>query len=95
MRSASSVGVNYSSACRGRSRADFIAKLSIVEEEADETIYWMELLEELGQKTNSQLQRLKGEAKQLVAIVEENSQGQCQLTIVDCRIVIRLKPSFF
>ncbi len=48
---------------------DEIAKLSIVEEEADESMYWMELLEELGTDQNKELQRVKCEANQLVAIV--------------------------
>ena len=42
LRSATSVGANYRSACRGRSTADVLSKLAIVEEEADESIYWME-----------------------------------------------------
>ncbi len=69
VRCASSVGANYRAACRARSRADFLAKLSIVEEEADETMYWLELLEELGVGLNDQLARLKDEAGQLTAIV--------------------------
>ena len=44
VRSGTSVGANYRSACRGKSTADVLAKLAIVEEEADETIYWLELL---------------------------------------------------
>jgi four helix bundle protein len=44
VRCATSVGANYRSACRGKSTADVLAKLAIVEEEADETIYWLELL---------------------------------------------------
>jgi four helix bundle protein len=44
LRSATSVGANYRAACRARSAADMIAKLKIVEEEADETLYWLELL---------------------------------------------------
>ncbi|MFZ2196586.1 MAG: four helix bundle protein, partial [Thermodesulfovibrionales bacterium] len=43
-----SAGANYRAACRARSTADFIAKVGIVEEEADESIYWMELLVESG-----------------------------------------------
>jgi four helix bundle protein len=66
IRSASSVGANYRSACRGKSRADFIAKLSVVEEEADESIYWMELLEALRQTPNTELASLKDEANQLL-----------------------------
>ena len=44
LRSATSVGANYRAACRAKSTADFLHKLSIVEEEADESIYWLELL---------------------------------------------------
>jgi four helix bundle protein len=44
LRSGTSVGANYRSACKGRSKAEFIAKLGIVEEEADETTYWLELI---------------------------------------------------
>ena len=57
MRSASSVGANYRTACRARSKADFISKLSIVEEEADESVYWMEILEGLGMGYDATLQR--------------------------------------
>lgn len=46
LRSATSVGANYRAACRAKSKADMIAKLSIVEEEGDETLYWLELLVE-------------------------------------------------
>ena len=42
IRSASSVAANYRAACRGRSRAEFIAKLGIVEEESDETVFWLD-----------------------------------------------------
>ncbi len=48
IRSATSVGANYRSACRGKSTADVIAKLSLVEEETDESLYWMELIVEVG-----------------------------------------------
>jgi four helix bundle protein len=44
VRSGTSIGANYRSACRGKSIADVLAKLAIVEEEADETVYWLELL---------------------------------------------------
>ena len=69
IRSASSVGANYRAACRAKSRADFVAKLSIVEEEADESVYWMEMLEGLGMGDDTTLRKLKGEAAQLVAIM--------------------------
>ena len=48
LRAATSVGANYRAACRAKSSADFIAKMGIVEEEADECLYWMELLIESG-----------------------------------------------
>jgi four helix bundle protein len=46
IRSSTSVGANYRASCRAKSTSDFINKLKIVEEEADETIYWLEILEE-------------------------------------------------
>lgn len=46
IRSATSVGANYRAACRGRSKAEYFAKLSITVEETDETLYWLEILEE-------------------------------------------------
>ena len=69
IRCSSSMGANYRAACRGKSTADFIIKLKIVEEEADETVYWLEIVDELlpGDKTESQ--QLLNEAKQLVSIV--------------------------
>jgi four helix bundle protein len=69
MRSATSVGANYLSACRAKPKVDFIAKLSNVEEEADESIYWVELLEEWEMRQDKGLQRLRDEANQSVAII--------------------------
>jgi four helix bundle protein len=60
--------VNYRSACRAKSKADFIAQLSIVEEETDESIYGLELLEEL-RVQEPELPRLKDEGNPLVAIM--------------------------
>jgi four helix bundle protein len=68
LRSGTSVGANYRSACRAKSTADFIFKMSIVEEEADETIYWMELLIEAGLLERDRLEKLITEANQLVAM---------------------------
>ena len=48
LRSSTSIGANYRAVCRAKSTADFINKLKIVEEETDETIYWLEVLEESG-----------------------------------------------
>ena len=68
LRSGTSVGANYRSACRARSTADFISKMGVVEEEADETIYWMELLIESGLVRQEDLTHLLDEANQILAI---------------------------
>lgn len=68
LRSGTSVGANYRAACRARSRVDFVAKLGIVIEEADECCYWMELLEEAKIVSPALLKDLKDETNQLVAI---------------------------
>jgi len=69
LRSGTSVGANYRAACRGRSKAEFIAKLGIVEEEADESAFWMELIIESGLMDKSKVEALLDEANELVAIV--------------------------
>jgi four helix bundle protein len=68
LRSASSIGANYRSACKGKSTADFINKIVIVEEEADESIYWLELMEESELVKTEAIKPLKQEAKELTAI---------------------------
>jgi four helix bundle protein len=68
LRSGMSVGANYRAACRGRSKAEFIAKTGISLEEADESMYWMELLQEAGILSSEQLKGLSKEANELVAI---------------------------
>jgi four helix bundle protein len=68
IRAGTSVGANYRAACRARSRADFISKMNIVEEEVDEAIYWMELLTDAKIIKESLLVSLVGEAQELLAI---------------------------
>jgi len=68
LRSAMSVGANYRAACRAKSASDFIAKMGIVEEEADECIYWMELLADGGLIDGGRLKNLMAEANELLAI---------------------------
>ena len=68
VRSGTSVAANYRAACRARSTADFIAKMGIVEEEADETLFWLELLEESELVTAAKLTAIKQEANELIAI---------------------------
>jgi four helix bundle protein len=69
LRSGISVAANYRAVCRSRSRAEFLAKLSIVIEEADESAFWLELLGDAGLVSAAKLKELKSEANQLVAIV--------------------------
>ena len=68
MRSGTSVAANYRAACRARSKAEFIAKLGTVEEEADETAFWLELIIEGSLLNASQIQPLLTEASEIVAI---------------------------
>jgi four helix bundle protein len=68
LRSGTSVGANYRAACRARSSADFIAKMGVVEEEADESIYWLELLVESGIVSYDRVVSLRKEADELLAI---------------------------
>ncbi|MHC5731074.1 MAG: four helix bundle protein, partial [Nostoc sp.] len=68
LRSATSVGANYRAACRAKSTADLIAKLGIVEEEADETLYWLELVIESGLMTAEKLKSLMQEANEILAM---------------------------
>jgi four helix bundle protein len=68
VRSATSVAANYRSACRGRSRAEFIAKMGLVEEEADETAFWLELIAESGLMPQQSTIEMHREAGELTAI---------------------------
>lgn len=68
LRSGTAVAANYRAAGRSRSRADFISKISVVAEEADETVFWLELLEEAGLVSAAKLEPLLDEARQLAAI---------------------------
>jgi len=68
LRAGTSVGANYRAACRARSTADFTAKMGIVEEECDESSYWMELLIEAGIVKGSRLASLLNEANETLAM---------------------------
>jgi four helix bundle protein len=69
LRSGTSVAANYRAACRAKSTADFIAKMGTVEEEADESIFWMELLIESKLVAKELLLDLMKEADELLAII--------------------------
>ncbi|HIP26611.1 MAG TPA: four helix bundle protein [Flavobacteriaceae bacterium] len=68
IRCSSSVGANYRAACRAKSNADFINKLKIVEEEADESMYFLELFLTISNKEHQEIKRLLNEANELIAI---------------------------
>ena len=68
LRSATSVAANYRAVCRARSQADFVHKLGIVEEEADESLFWLELVVEANLMPASRVDDLIREADELTAI---------------------------
>jgi len=69
LRSGTSVGANYRAACRAKSPADFISKMGTVEEETDESLFWMELIVEARLMREERLKELQAEAKEILAIV--------------------------
>ncbi len=68
LRAGTSLGANYRAACRARDAAEFVAKLGIVEDEADESIYWMEMLIEAGLLPAKRMEKLMQEAQEILAI---------------------------
>ena len=69
IRSSSSVAANYRGACRARSRREFVAKIGVVLEEADESVLWLELITDTSLARSEMVGPLLQEAKELVAIV--------------------------
>ncbi len=68
LRCGTSVGANYRSACRGRSKAEFNAKLGICEEESDESMFWLEIIMETKDYNSAETKRLHSEAEELLKI---------------------------
>jgi four helix bundle protein len=69
LRSATSIGANYRAACRGKSTADVLAKLAIVEEEADESIYWLELLKDSRVVPETRVSEIMKKANEITAMI--------------------------
>ena len=69
LRAGTSVAANYRAVCRARSRAEFIAKMGVTVEEADETVFWLELLVETGVVPKARMEKLLAEANELLAIL--------------------------
>jgi four helix bundle protein len=74
MRSGTSVAANYRAACRARSKAEFIAKLGTVEEEADESAFWLDLIIDAGLLSESKIRPLLNEASEIVAIMASSKK---------------------
>jgi len=75
IRSATSVTANYRAACRARSRAEFIAKIGVVEEAADESCFWLELIIDSALLTEERIRPLLSEANELVAIMAASRES--------------------
>ena len=78
-RSGTSVAANYRAACRGKSKPDFIAKLAIVEEEADESQFWLELIIESEMLKPTLIEPLKQEASEIVAIMVSSRKSASKM----------------
>jgi four helix bundle protein len=74
LRSATSVGANYRSACRAQSKPAFVSKLAIAIEEADESLFWLEMIIEANLMTNKKLAELMKEGNEIVAILTASSK---------------------
>lgn len=74
LRSGTSVGANYRSACHSRSRTEFAARIGVVAEEADETVFWIELLTDLGVIKKERIEPLLQEARELARIFAASRQ---------------------
>lgn len=75
VRSVSSVAANYRAACRARSKAEFHSKICIVVEEADESVFWLEVIEETGVDNSTILKDLIDEGTQILKIVASIRKG--------------------
>ena len=71
LRSATSVGANYRAACRARSKAEYFSKLSICVEEADEVLYWLELIEEAGIFPSEKLESIRNDFARVLAALSK------------------------
>jgi four helix bundle protein len=74
MRSGTSVAANYRAACRARSKPEFISKLGTVEEEADESAFWLELIIDAGLMNESKIRPLLNEASEIIAIMASSKK---------------------
>lgn len=78
LRSASSVGANYRAVCRARSQKEFFAKLSITVEEADESLFWLEVISESGMLPIEKLNSIMLEAEEILKILAKARKNSSQ-----------------
>jgi four helix bundle protein len=83
IRSGTSVAANYRAACRARSKPEFIAKLGIVEEEADESAFWLELIIETDLLSDAKVKALLVEAGEIVAIMASSKKTAAKSQIAN------------
>jgi four helix bundle protein len=83
MRSGTSVAANYRAACRARSKPEFIAKLGTVEEEADESAFWLELIIDAGLMSDSKIRPLLNDASEIVAIMASSKKTAAKSQIAN------------
>ena len=89
IRSGTSVAANYRAACRARSKAEFVAKLGIVEEEADETAFWLELIIETSLLSLTKVKPLLTEASEIVTIMTSSKKTAAKSQIANRKAQIR------
>jgi four helix bundle protein len=89
IRSGTSVAANYRAACRARSKPEFVAKLGVVEEEADETAFWLELIIETELLGAAKVKSLLTEANEIVAIMASSKKTAAKSQIANRKSTIR------
>ena len=89
IRSGTSVAANYRAACRARSKPEFIAKLGVVEEEADESAFWLKLIMETNLLSASKVEPLLSEASEIVAIMASSKKTATKSQIANRKSAIQ------
>ena len=89
IRSGTSVAANYRAACRARSKPEFIAKLGVVEEEADESAFWLELIMETNLLSATKVEPLLSEASEIVAIMASSKKTAAKSQIANRKSAIQ------
>jgi four helix bundle protein len=89
IRSGTSVAANYRAACRARSKPEFVAKLGVVEEEADESAFWLELIIETGLLNPGKVTPLLAEAGEIVAMMASSKKTAAKSQIANRKSQIR------